>query len=128
MGEMASSQVKNINGGCLVHISWTLPSGFSVMEMKHFLISLNGTPVENVPLNNKTIIMKALPVCSCDSHMISITAVNSCGNSGRTTSIFVDSPEHFVEERCDIITKSGGIMLCPLQQIHLKIEVHIIIL
>ena len=93
MRDIESDQRRSVSGGCWVYVSWTIPKNFSVYEISHFKVYLNGTQMENETLKNKAVIMKAYQVCTCDIHMLSISAVDSCGNVGESIYLYVKNPE-----------------------------------
>ena len=49
--------------------------------------------MENEPLKNKTVLMRVYQVCTCDVHMFNISAVDTCGNVGKSISLRVENPE-----------------------------------
>ena len=93
MGDVESDQRRSVSGGCWVLVSWNVPNNFSVHEISHFMVYLNGTPMENELLKNKTVLMRAYQVCTCDVHMFNISAVDTCGNVGKSISLRVENPE-----------------------------------
>ena len=93
VGDIESDQRRSVRGGCWVLVSWNVPKNFSVHEISHFMVYLNGTQVENELLKNKTVVMKVYQVCTCDVHMFNISAVDTCGNIGKSISLRVENPE-----------------------------------
>ena len=63
------------------------------MDISHFEISINGTPMSNETNITKSFTMRAYPVCSCGTHYISIVAVNRCGRVGQNVTEVVNYPE-----------------------------------
>ena len=109
MGDVESDMRRRVSGGCWVHISWSLPSGFSAHEMSHFMVSLNGTQLANETLGTKSLAMRAYPTRTCDVQTISIVGVNLCGNVGKSTTLFVTNPEG------EVTTASGtdsSVLIC----------------
>ena len=92
MGDIESDQRRSVSGGCWVHISWSLPSGFAVHEMSHFLVSINGTLTANETLGTKSLNMRTYHVHTCDVQTINIAGVNLCGNIGKNATCFVMTP------------------------------------
>ena len=82
MGESISYETTNANGGCMVHVSWTLSSNVSIKDIQLFMVFFNGTNVNNETNISKTLTVRVYPVCTCGAHTINITAVNLCGNEG----------------------------------------------
>ena len=68
-----------------MYVSWTVPKNFSVYEISHFKVYLNGTHMENETLKNKAVIMKAYQVCTCDVTRLVFLLLIVVGMSARVS-------------------------------------------
>ena len=92
----------NSTEGCFVHYSWTLPSNVTLDTMSHFVVSFNRMHAYNEIINKSwTIYTRAHHVCTCDTHNISVVAIDHCGRPGQSIIHFVNDPEPMTDTMCE---------------------------
>ena len=79
---------------CVVTLLWRSPDNINEAYLTDYIISVNGTTFprhETVNSNkNMTLISALLPVPSCAAYMITISAVNVCGQGPSTPNLILD--------------------------------------
>ena len=72
---------------CILYLSWSSPPYMNTNDLSHYMIHVNGTNVVNEThtASNSSWQLFAYPVCTCDSHTVSIRVVNKCGSVGPST-------------------------------------------
>ena len=109
---ISASQCETYYRNCDIYLSWSLPNNIAPDDISHFTIYIDGTHVANKTRNvNESLIVIVYRLCSCGSHNISISAVNRCGRSGRSTLVTVDDqlpiPQLTIECQYDSTTTMG---------------------
>ena len=78
-------------GKCAINISWIPPSNITISDTTHFMIYIDGENVHNVTNSNSdTILSLSHQVSSCDSHNVSVSAVDRCGRESPPSSATVN--------------------------------------
>ena len=78
--QIKAYQTEDAMGICTLHISWTMPSNTAISHVLSFDVYIDGTPkIEVVNVYNETLTTTHYSMCSCDSHIISVRAINLCG-------------------------------------------------
>ena len=91
-------------GSCALNISWTAPNNIAMGDITHFMIYINEKNICNKSIgNNDTFLFLSCPVKSCDSHNVSVNAVNRCGREGP-----LSSPRTVRESFCDNVACMGA--------------------
>ena len=86
MVDVESDQRENENaGGCVVHYSWRAPTKIDATNISYFVVIFDNA-VKRVSNTNNNVYTMEQSVCTCDSHNISIFAVDVCGQTGPTRS------------------------------------------
>ena len=96
MIDIISDQRRNTTtGGCVVHLSWTLPSNVGRNDLGHILVFFNGTLIiiGRETFTDTSLAMKTYTVCSCGAHNISIIAINCCGMLGEAKHHILEDPD-----------------------------------
>ena len=86
--EMICNQTMDTDeNNCVLHLSWSSPPYINTNDLSHYMIHVNGTNVVNIThtANTSSWQLFAYPVCTCDSHTVSIRVVNRCGSVGPST-------------------------------------------
>ena len=84
---LLAHQIASDSGTCIVYLSWSLPTNIPPDDIAQFIVQIDGIHVANETGNSY---MGVYHLCSCGSHIISISAVNRCGRSGSSISITVE--------------------------------------
>ena len=113
MVDIISDQRRNTEGGgCMVYISWTLPSNVHLNDLAHFMIFFNGTPNNRIAVTSTNLTVNSIlhPVCICGAHNISITAINRCGIIGEIRHHVVKDPEPLPDVVCVAVAANTNLL------------------
>ena len=71
-------------GGCVIQLGWSPPINLDQEDISHYIVYIDGINVLNkTSEDDENLNLIFYPVCSCDVHSVSISAVNSCGHEGQ---------------------------------------------
>ena len=99
-------------GKCILQVSWIAPNNIAIQNLSRFIISVTNssrpTTFNVTSTNNETLFSVSYPVCSCNPHNVSVSAINLCGREGQPSlNIIVDSDPLGRDLVCENIDTTG---------------------
>ena len=109
--DMISGQTENSLGGCTVYVSWMPPDNLGKSDISHYIVYDNETNVKNATDHNMTMInstlaMMSFHVCGCEAHIVGVSAVNRCGQTGQRIHRITTGPELLSTPSCKVTTSN----------------------
>ena len=97
MPQNITSNLRNdsLTGECTILVAWNAPTNIAVAGVLDYIVYIDGENVVNeTSVDGRELTIGAYRVCSCDTHNVSVSAINVCGlESRRTPTVMVGNED-----------------------------------